>query len=418
MSETNSRSTSREVSTPNHGENTAPRPLRILIACDTYPPDVNGASVFCHRLATALSERGHEVHIVAARNEAGPSIVEHHPEATVHRVVSHKAPTHESYRLCMPRAAKKVISQVLDTIKPDVVHIQCHYMIGKAAQEQAVKRGIRLIATNHFMPENLEPFLPFPQWFLNIVSRNSWRDMGKIMRHAAVVTTPTQLAADEMAARAKIPDVLPLSNGINSADYELRDGEVLEPAAQPVVMFAGRLAVEKNVDVLIRALARLRTDPLPELHVVGEGEQRSKLEELAEELGVADRVRFLGFVDDDVLRREYLLADVFCQPGTAELQSLVTLEALSASRPVVLADALALPHLVDEGVNGYLFEPGDDADLAQKLQRILDLSREERQAMGEAGHRKALKHAQGRTIDAFEALYRGATADEVRAALS
>jgi glycosyltransferase involved in cell wall biosynthesis len=267
------------------------------------------------------------------------------------------------------------------------------------------------------MPENLEPFLPFPQWFLDIVSKNSWRDMGKIMRHAAVVTTPTQLAANEMAKRAKIPDVLPLSNGIDSAHYELREGEVMDHPEHPVILFAGRLAVEKNVDVLIRAVARMRGENAPHLHLVGAGEQRAKLEELAAELGVTERVHFLGFVDDEELRRQYLLADVFCQPGTAELQSLVTLEALSASRPVVLANALALPHLVDEGVNGHLFTPGDDAELAAKLQSILDLPAQARAAMGEAGHRKALKHAQGRTIDAFLRLYRGATAEDIRAEL-
>ena len=388
------------------------RPLRVLIACDTYPPDVNGASVFCFRLATALSARGHEVHIAAARTDNGPSFVEHRPEATVHRVKSHKAPTHETYRLCLPRTATKVLGEVMDEIKPDVVHIQCHYMIGKAAQEQATKRGIRLIATNHFMPENLEPFLPFPQWFLNIVSRNSWRDMGKIMSHAAVVTTPTPLAAQEMRLRAGLKKVLPLSNGINSANYEPRPGEELRKPEHQVVLFAGRLAVEKNIDVLLRAFARLSGEHAPHLHIVGEGEQHAKLEALAEELGVCDRVHFLGFVDDETLRREYLLADVFCQPGTAELQSLVTLEALSASKPVVLANALALPHLVDTGVNGYLFTPGDDAELAEKLQHILDLPAAERAAMGDAGHAMALKHAEARTMDTFEDLYRGASAEK------
>ncbi|MDR2255007.1 MAG: glycosyltransferase [Arthrobacter sp.] len=388
----------------------AERPLRILIACDTYPPDVNGAAVFCFRLATAMSARGHEVHVVAARTDNGPSFVEHRPEATVHRVKSHKAPTHESYRLCVPVTANKVIAQVMDEIKPDVVHIQCHYMIGNAAQKQATKRGLRLIATNHFIPENLEPFLPFPQWFLDIVSKNSWRDMGKIMGHADVVTTPTPLAAREMRVRAGLEHVLALSNGIDSAKYEARDGEEISHPGHQVVLFAGRLAVEKNVDVLIRAIARLKGSNPPHLRLVGEGEQRPKLLKLAQDLGVADRVHFLGFVDDDVLREEYLAADVFCQPGTAELQSLVTLEALSASRPVVLANALALPHLVDEGVNGFLFEPGNDADLAQKLEAVLDLSPADRAAMGEAGHAKALQHAQQKTMDTFEDLYRGAPA--------
>ncbi|MDR7293159.1 glycosyltransferase involved in cell wall biosynthesis [Pseudoglutamicibacter albus] len=383
-------------------------PLRILIACDTYPPDVNGAAVFCYRLASNLTKRGHEVHVLAARSDRGPSFVEHRPEATVHRVTSHKAPTHETYRLVTPLTANKVAGQVMDEIRPDAVHIQCHYMIGHAAQKQATKRGIRLIATNHFMPENLEPFLPFPQWFLNIVSRNSWRDMGKIMGKADVVTTPTPLAARAMRENAGLKHVLPLSNGIDSAHYELRKDETLPQRDYQTVLFAGRLAVEKNIDVLLRAMARLKQHPQPHVRIVGEGEQRPKLEALAKELDIENRVHFLGFVDDETLRQEYLCADVFCQPGTAELQSLVTLEALSASRPVVLADALALPHLVKDGVNGYLFTPGDDQDLAAKLASILNLSPAERAEMGEAGHQLALTHGEEKTISTFEALYRGA----------
>ncbi len=60
-------------------------------------------------------------------------------------------------------------------------------------------------------------------------------------------------------------------------------------------------------------------------------------------------------------------------PGTAELQSLVTLEAMSASTPVLLADAMALPHLVRDGENGYLFTPNDSDDLAAKMVRVLSL---------------------------------------------
>ena len=105
------------------------------------------------------------------------------------------------------------------------------------------------------------------------------------------------------------------------------------------------------------------------------------------------------------------------QPGTAELQSLVSLEAMSASTPVVLADAMALPHLVDEGVNGWLFPPGDPVDLADRIARILDLPDGERAAMGEASHAKAVQHSAQRTVDLFERLYRGETAARIRAEL-
>lgn len=390
---------------------TGEKPLKIVIAADTYPPDVNGAAVFCFRLATAMTERGHEVHIMATRAEKGPTITEVRPEATVHRLRSHSVPTHEYFRICLPWEINPEIKTLLEEIKPDVVHAQCHYMIGQGALAVAGKRGIRMIATNHFMPENLDPFLPFPRWFKRIVAKNSWRDMGKIMGKANVVTTPTPLAARAMLKYARLEQVLPLSNGIDSSHYELAEGEQISKNPYPTILFAGRLAVEKNVNELIEALALMQTVPNAHLEVIGGGEQRVHLEKLAKEKGVAPRVHFLGHVDDADLRAAYLRCDVFCQPGTAELQSLVTLEALSASKPVVLANALALPHLVDVGVNGYLFEPGDRVDLANKLDAILALSPEEQAAMGAAGHSKAGLHSHVKTMDTFEALYRGASAE-------
>lgn len=391
---------------------TGEKPLKIVIAADTYPPDVNGAAVFCYRLATAMSERGHEVHIMATRPDKGPTITEIRPEATVHRLRSHAVPTHEYFRICFPWEINPEVKELLNTIQPDVVHAQCHYMIGQGALAFANKRGIRTVATNHFMPENLDPFLPFPQWFKRIVARNSWRDMGKIMGKANVVTTPTPLAARAMSRYARLSTVLPLSNGIDSSHYERGATEKIGRNPFPTILFVGRLAVEKNVNEIIDALALMKTVPDAHLEVIGGGEQREPLEKLARESGLADRVRFLGHVDDEELRTAYLRCDVFCQPGTAELQSLVTLEALSASKPVVLANAMALPHLVDNGINGYLFEPGDRNDLAEKLDAILALGPEDRAVMGKAGHEKAALHSHSKTMDTFEAIYRGAGAED------
>jgi len=391
---------------------TGEKPLKILIAADTYHPDVNGAAVFCYRLATAMTERGHEVHVMATRPDKGPTVTEVLPEATVHRLRSHGVPTHEYFRICFPWEVNPEIKALINEIKPDVVHAQCHYMIGQGALAYAGKQGIRMVATNHFMPENLDPFLPFPKWFKRIVARNSWRDMGKIMGKAHVVTTPTPLAARAMTQYARLGKVLPLSNGIESSNYELGSAEAIDRNPYPTILFVGRLAVEKNVNELIDALTLMKHVPDAHLEVIGGGEQRGPLEKLAREKGVANRVHFLGHVDDEELRSAYLRCDVFCQPGTAELQSLVTLEALSASKPVVLANAMALPHLVDDGVNGYLFEPGDRADLADKLDSILAMAPEDLAVMGKAGHAKAALHSHSKTMDTFEAIYRGASAED------
>lgn len=383
------------------------KPLTIVIAADTYPPDVNGAAMFCYRLATEMHARGHRVHVLAARGNKGKTFTEIRDEAIVHRLESHSVPTHEYFRIVFPWEVNKQIDKLLSEIKPDVVHAQSHYMIGQRTIDWAKKNKVRSVATNHFMPENLDPFLPFPRWFKRIVAHNSWKDMGKIFGRANAVTTPTPLAAKAMRERAKLANVLPLSNGIEAGNYELAPGEQIIKNDYPTILFVGRLAVEKNINELIEALPLMRQVPDAIIEIVGGGEQRSHLEKIADDLQIRDRVRFLGHVSDEELRLAYLRCDVFCQPGTAELQSLVTLEALSASKPVVLANAMALPHLVDEGVNGYMFKPGDREDLARKLDQILSMDPEQRQKFGEAGHHKVLNHAQKKTMDSFEALYRG-----------
>lgn len=384
------------------------QPLTILIAADTYPPHINGAAQFGYRLAKGMSGRGHNVHVLACRADNGKSFTEFRSEATVHRLRSHGVPTHEYFRICFPWEIKKEISLLFDRVQPDVVHIQSHYMIGEHVLYEAVRRGIRIVATNHFMPENLNPFLPFPQWFKNIIGRISWKDMGKVMGQADVVTTPTPLAAKAMHQHAFLRKVLPLSNGIDSAAYELQPGEQIEPHPHPTVLFVGRLAEEKHVDVLIEAVSKTPSELKVHLEIVGGGEVRSNLENLVQRLGLGDRVKFLGLASDEELRKAYIRADLFCMPGTAELQSLVTLEAMSASTPVVLADAMALPHLVRDGENGYLFTPGDSDDLAKKLTLILELPADQRAAMGKVSRQMVEPHSIEGTLQTFEDLYRGA----------
>ncbi len=381
----------------------------ILIGAETYPPDINGAAQFGHRLATAMLGRGHEVHVVAASPMRGPSyrttveggIVEH-------RLRSHLPPTHDTNRICIPWEIHFEVGHILDEVKPDVVHVQCHYIIGRALITQAHKRGIRVIATNHFMPANLDPFLPVPTPIKRVISKATWIDMRRCFSRAAVVTTPTQIGADAMRDLGGFTrPVMPVSNGIEIGDYELAEGATIDKAPGELrITFVGRLAQEKNIDVLIEALSLL-----PEhlnhviLDIAGGGELREELEKKAHDCGVSERVVFRGYVPDEDLPGVYQRADIFCQPGTAELQSLVSLEAMSASKPVVLANALALPHLVEDGVNGYLFEPNNARALAHKLAAILSLPAAEREQMGRESRRIVNFHRADNTWRTFEELY-------------
>ena len=383
------------------------QPLKILIGCDTFSPDINGAARFAERLAAGLVERGHEVHVSAParRYRKQPAAVEQieGQPLTVHRLPSVRLFWHEWLRFVWPWRAKHWARVVLDRVQPDVVHIQSHIVIGRGLAREARKRGIPVIATNHVMPENILDNTLLPDALNRVLVKLAWADAERTFGLPAAVTTPTRKAADFLESTIDIAGVIPISCGIDQKQYT----PDLSPRTENRVVFVGRLTTEKQVDVILRAIAQLDPALDVKLDLVGDGDQRPHLEKLAEELGIRDRVHFFGHTTDAELRAALTRASVFAIASIAELQSIATMEAMASGLPVVAANAVALPHLVHEGENGHLFEPGDVEELADRLRDVLTASPEDRRAMQDASLRIVSAHDINRTLDTFEALYRG-----------
>jgi glycosyltransferase involved in cell wall biosynthesis len=173
---------------------------------------------------------------------------------------------------------------------------------------------------------------------------------------------------------------------------------------QPTYMYVGRLDAEKRVDELIRALPLVRRSVDARLVIVGDGHECRHLIALAERERVQEYVIFTGFVEDEDLPEAYAASDVFCNAGIAELQSIVTMEAMATGKPVVATKAGALPHLVHDGVNGHLFEPGDVNALASRLAEVFS-DTERRAEMGRKSLDIIACHGISETLAAFEELY-------------
>jgi glycosyltransferase involved in cell wall biosynthesis len=140
---------------------------------------------------------------------------------------------------------------------------------------------------------------------------------------------------------------------------------------------------------------------------VGGGDLFQQLKTLTHTLGLDDRVTFTGYVTDDELKASLRRARVFAMPSIAELQSIATMEAMATGLPIVAANAMALPHLVHDGENGFLFEPNNVDDLREKLERVLRMKPAELETMKRSSLRFIRGHDITRTLDTFEALYRG-----------
>ena len=386
----------------------APRRSRVLIATDTFMPDVNGAAYFTYRLATGLAERGNDVHVVCP-SDTGPSMVDHREGITVHRLRSRPIPLHPQMRFTAPLGLTDTIADLIDRVDPDVVHAQGHFTVGRATIRAARRTGVPVVATNHFMPDNLLHHVGVPERLRARVAAFGWRDAARVFSRADHVTTPTQIAANLFVDKGFTGHVEAVSCGIDL--HRFTPGRIGRGAARqrlglpdrPTIAFVGRLDEEKRLHEAVEAVAALRRSQVDvQLVLAGTGPLRGDLAARAAALG-AD-VHFPGFVPDADLPLVYTAADVFVMPGVAELQSIATLEAMASGLPVVAADAVALPHLVRDGDNGYLYRPGDVTELTGHLRSLLadDLAR---RRMGHHSRSIATAHDHQRSLARFEEIY-------------
>jgi glycosyltransferase involved in cell wall biosynthesis len=380
--------------------------MKILIGSDTYYPDVNGASYFARRLAGGMRGRGHEVHVLCASRNLRTEVVRR-AGVIEHRLPSVPVPYHAGFRFS-PFLFRRVLHEV-ERIEPDVIHVQSHFFIGRALIRAAEKLDIPVVATNHFMPDNLVHYLRLAKRAEEAVHDRLWRDFANVFNRADLITAPTPFAARLAEEKGIERRVIPVSCGIDGKRFNPNnDGDGFRQRygipEQPTFMYVGRLDEEKRVGDLIRALSLVRKEVDAQLVIVGDGNQRVELIELAEREGVEGYVIFTGFVEDEELPGAYAACEVFCIASLAELQSIATMEAMATGKPVVAADAKALPHLVHEGVNGHLFEPGNISTLASCLAEIL-VDEGKRVRMGKASLEIVAQHDIVEVLTVFEELY-------------
>jgi glycosyltransferase involved in cell wall biosynthesis len=204
--------------------------------------------------------------------------------------------------------------------------------------------------------------------------------------------------AREVEALVGLPygRVSTIHNGVPDTPQSSR----ARPRPGPLIGAIGRLERQKGIDILIRALVSIEGATLL---VVGDGSERTHLEKLAHDVGVADRVLWLGWSDD---ARSYLGSlDVVALPSRFEGFPLAVLEALLARSAVVAADVGSVSEAVRNGETGLLVPPEDPAALAGAIQRLLD-DVELRQRLGEEGRRLVLERfTADHMTRAFESLY-------------
>ncbi len=253
------------------------------------------------------------------------------------------------------------------------------------------------------MPENMMQFTLLPGPTQKSVIRLVWKAAARTFGRAEAVTTPTRRAANFLEEYTHLTDVHAISCGINAHHYTPN----FDTDGENRIVFVGRITGEKKLDVLLKAFRKLPPELNASLEFVGGGDQLQPMKQLVAHLGLSDKVTFTGYVSDDELKASLTRAKVFAMPSIAELQSIATMEAMATALPIVGANAMALPHLIHDGENGYLFEPNDVDDLRDKLVKVLTADKDELLRLKNNSLKFIRGHDITRTLDTFEALYRG-----------
>ena len=275
--------------------------------------------------------------------------------------VVHLPETRRLGNLTLRAAERRSLGRALAGLRPDVVHAQ-----------DALRYGyLSLRATDAPVAVSVQGIVREEvKYARSRAARMHLRLVGVSMqryciRHAPLLVTSTPYAAEYFGddVRGRIVDV---RNPVGDRFFEI------DPAPEPGrILYAGAVIPRKRLLDLVEALPRLVAEaPRTRLRVAGperDPTYAARVRARVRELGLESRVDFLGDTSPELLADEYRHAAVFCLPSGQETSPLSIGEAMAAGLPVVAARAGGVAYLVDEGVTGYVTEPGDVAALADRL---------------------------------------------------
>ncbi len=376
--------------------------MRIAHVSAVFPPYESGTGRVCYFNALELARLGHAVTVFTA--PASDDVFDDTGIISVRRL---PAPIHLGNAPFMP--------QLITELRGfDIIHLHFPFIFGAELTWLASKlRGIPYVMTHHndlITVGNRKRQLLFDLYY----PISKFVTVRGASKYAVVSLDHAQHCGLTSTYKRRWSDVVEIPNGVETSLFYPNDEGVairsrwgIEPSA-PVIGFVGTLDkahMFKGVDKLIAAFAKLK-NPHARLLIVGDGEMRQSYEQLARETGIAEQVVFSGNVPHEQLRAYYGASDIVVLPSTPpESFGMVLIEANACGRPVVASDIPGVRSVVSDGTTGFLFQAGDEDDLAAKLQTLID-SPELRSQFGQAGLRKVTERYSWAAIaKELEALY-------------
>lgn len=327
--------------------------MRIGFFTDTFLPQRNGVVTSLMSFGPELVRRGHEVFVFCPKSNArefGGMSVYSYPAVTFR--------PYPEFRIAVPQRRD-------EAPKLDIVHTHSPFTMGFFGWRVARFQKIPRVSTFHTLLSEYVGYVS--RLGKSILERVTWRYCRMFYNRHNKLIAPSD-ALKKILVKHKIGkqiEVIPTGIDINffRPIDKARARTKLGLDGGRIFLCLGRLGHEKNVDVVIRAIK----DVDAKLIIVGRGPAARKLKKLAGELGLQKKVSFGGFVPDELKPAYYSAADALVIASESETQGVVVAEAMACGTPAIVANSLALPEMMKDGENGYLFEPGKTDELSEIL---------------------------------------------------
>jgi len=367
---------------------TNPETMRILMISDVYFPRINGVSTAIMTLRRELARQGHEVTLIAP-DYGGPARTE---ETAIYRIRSRRVWGDPEDRMMARRAILGLLPE-LARARFDLVHIHTPFVAHYAGLRLARALNVPAVETYHtFFEEYLFHYVPLvPRPAMRYLARAFSRSQCAAVDGLIVPSGPMLHALRGYGIETRA-DVIP--TGIEMTDFAGGDGARFRarhgiPERQPMLLFVGRVAHEKNIGFLLESLCHVhRTHPDALLVVAGEGPASASLRRQATRLGLDAHTRFIGYLDrESELLDCYRAADLFVFGSRTETQGLVLLEAMAMGVPVVGLAVMGTADVLRHGRGAHI-AADDVADFAARVSHLLT-DRAERQRLAQEAPRYA-----------------------------
>lgn len=360
--------------------------MRIAIFTETFLPKWDGIATTLYRLLEYLERNGHQCLMFAPDGapayHAGTPII---PQASI------AMPFYKDLKLAAPR---RNLREQLRDFAPDIVHLVNPTISGHTGLSMAAETGVPVVMSYH---TDLPGYLP--KYGMSVFREGLWLYLRWLHNRADLTVCPSRYTQAELIGRG-FERVEIWSRGVDAALFHpdkrsfhwrerLTDGH---PEA-PLLIYAGRLAVEKDIRLLRPVLDAL---PQVRLAILGGGPQRRELQRLF----ACTQTHFTGHLSTDDLACAYAAGDIFAFPAAQETFGSVVLEAMASGLPVVAADRGGPVDHVLDGHNGYLFNHGDPDCFIARLRPLVEDAAYRAELAGGARF-YALGHGWNDTFDAL-----------------